>query len=54
LKVKNYLFQAINRIIIETILNKGDCEGYLGFDETKVSRLYQGETCLTTGFEERV
>lgn len=40
LKVKNYLFQEIDRQILETILNKWGIGGNLEFNEVEVSRIH--------------
>lgn len=40
LKVENFLFQAIDREILETILDKNTCN--LGFNEEEISRVYRG------------
>ncbi|KAJ1384825.1 retrovirus-related Pol polyprotein from transposon TNT 1-94 [Sesbania bispinosa] len=42
LKAKNYLFQAIDRSIIETILDKSSGKGHLGLYEAEISRTHKG------------
>ena len=48
LKAKNYLFQALDRSILETILNKDTAKKHMGFHETKISRNDQSQTCIVT------
>ena len=45
LKVKNYLFQAIDREVLETII-KRDTEKYLRFNEAKISMFNQDKKRL--------
>ena len=53
LKVKNFLFQAIDRNIGDHS-QQGECKEYMGLDETKVSRHNQSEESSEAGFEEGI
>ena len=48
MKVKNFLFQAIYREILETILDKGTSEAILEFHGTKVSRMEKSKIGTTS------
>lgn len=50
LTAKNYLFQAIDWWILETIFNKDTTKENLGFFETEVPRDNADTTCTTTSF----
>ena len=49
LRAKNYLFQAIDRSILETILNKETSKGIWDSMKKKVSRKCKGQTCAAAG-----
>ncbi|XP_024163998.1 uncharacterized protein LOC112170969 [Rosa chinensis] len=53
LKAKNYLFQAIDRTILETILQKDTSKKFFGFNEKEVSRISQSEACTASSPPQR-
>ena len=48
LKAKNYLFQAIDRPILETILCKDISKQILGFHEKEIPRISTGKETTTS------
>jgi hypothetical protein len=53
LKAKNYLFQAIARSILETIIVRDTAKRYMGFYAPEISRIHKGEESSTSSSEER-
>ncbi|XP_058782206.1 uncharacterized protein LOC131656520 [Vicia villosa] len=54
LKVKNFLFQAIDKEVIETILDKGTSKAIWDSMKRKISRVYKGEKGTTAGIKKGV
>jgi len=53
LKIKNYLYQAIDREILDTILND-DTSKDIWDSEKKISRVHKGEKSTIASFASRI
>ena len=54
MKVKNYLYQAIDREIMDTILNDRNIKANMGLDGTEIQGVVKSQKSTTSEFKDRI